>query len=304
MTTMQLAGTDLTVSRAVLGMMRIAELDDAQIRALVGAAVEAGINVFDHADIYGGSPHACERRFGESGALGSLPRDQVVIVSKAGIRPGYYDFSREHLVTRVEGSLTALGTDHLDILLLHRPDLLMEPAEVAAAFDELADAGKVRHFGVSNFTVGQLELLRREVRQPLVVNQLQLSVVHAHLLSTGALANVVAPESTQAEGIVDYCRLHEITLQAWAPIQGPGGVFLDDPAYPELTAELADLATTYGVTRDAIAAAWIWRHPARMQVILGSTNPARIASAAAGQSVELTREEWYRLYRAAGHRLP
>ena len=304
MTIMQLPGTDLSVSRAVLGMMRIAGLDDARIRDLVATAIDAGINVFDHADIYGGSPHACERRFGEAGALGSVPRDRVVIVSKAGIRPGHYDFSREHLVSRVEGSLAALGTDHLDILLLHRPDLLMEPEEVAAAFDELAAAGKVRHFGVSNFNVGQLELLRRHVRQPLVVNQLQLSVVHAHLLSTGAIANVVADASTQSEGIVDYCRLHDITVQAWSPFQGPAGLFLDDPAYPGLNAALSDLATTYDVTPDAIAAAWIWRHPARMQVILGSTDPGRVASAAAGQGVELTREEWYRLYRVAGHPLP
>lgn len=294
--------TDLMVSRAALGLMRIADLGDGQIRALVGAAREAGINMFDHADIYGGAVHESERRFGAAGAIPEGERDDVVIVSKAGIRPGYYDFSREHLTSRVEGSLRALRTDRLDLLLLHRPDALAELDEVAAAFDHLHESGKVRYFGVSNHTSGQLELLRRRVRQPIVVNQLQLSLAHAHLLSTGLAANVT--RETPAEGLLDYCRLHDITVQAWAPYQSPHGVFLDNPAYLDLNRVLDEVAARHAVTPEAIAAAWITRHPARMQVVLGSTNPARVQAAAAGTAIELTREEWYRLYTAAGNPLP
>lgn len=302
---MTLPGTDLSVSRVVLGLMRIADLDDDRLHALVDAALDSGVNTFDHADIYGGSTHACERRFGESGVLTPARRERMVIASKAGIRPpGRYDFSADHLTERVEGSLRALGTDHLDLLLLHRPDPLVEPEEVAEALDRLHQQGKVRHFGVSNHTAAQIELLRTAVRQPLVVNQLQLSPVYADLITAGITAQRPTHVVAGADGLLDYCRRERITVQTWAPFQSPHGVFLGNPEYPELNRVIDEAAQRHGVTAEAIATAWILRHPARMQVVLGSTRPQRIVDGAAGASVELDREEWYAIYTAAGNPLP
>ena len=233
----------------------------------------------------------------------------MVIQSKVGIREGFWDFSAEHIRRTVDESLAALRTDHLDRLLLHRPDTLVEPEEVAAAFDALEESGKVRHFGVSNQTPGQMELLKKHVRQPLAVNQVQLSVTHAPLIAQGVAANMVAlPQSVDRDtGILDYARLHDITLQAWSPFQKGffDGVFLGDREhYAELNDVLDELAAVHGVTPTGIAVAWITRHPAQMQVVLGTTNPRRVAEAAAGSDVTLSREEWYRLFTAAGHTLP
>ena len=220
----------------------------------------------------------------------------------------YYDFSYEHIIQQVEGSLTALRTDYIDILLLHRPDSLAEPDEVARAFDELAAAGKVRAFGVSNHTPGQIELLKRSVTQPLVVNQLQLSITHAPLIAQGLAANMgdLAQSTSRDNDILDYCRLHDITIQAWSPLQARHftGVFLDNPDYAELNAVIDRLAARYAVPPLAIATAWITRHPATMQVVLGTTNPERVQAAAQGSDLPLTRPEWYELFRAAGHTVP
>lgn len=309
MKTVTLSGHDLTPSAIILGLMRIAPLSDEEIRTLVRTARDVGITMFDHADVYGGEPHGAERRFGDAGAITSAERDQVVIQSKVGIRPGYFDFSREHILSSVNDSLAALKTDYLDILLLHRPDALVEPAEVAAAFDDLWSSGKVRAFGVSNHTPGQVDLLKRWVRQPLIVNQVQLSITHAALIAHGVAANMVGLDQSvdRDNGIVDYSRLHDITLQAWSPFQKGffDGVFLGDREnYAELNDVLDDLAAHYGVTPTGIATAWITRHPARMQVVLGTTTPSRVVDAAVGSDVDLSREEWYRLFRAAGHTLP
>ncbi|WP_027286778.1 aldo/keto reductase [Ruania albidiflava] len=305
-----LPGTTITAPNVVLGLMRIAQRSDEQIRELVAAAREVGIDFFDHADIYGGAPHACERRFGEALRLSSAEREQVTIQSKCGIVPDgpYFDFSSAHIVDSVHGSLAALGTDYLDLLLLHRPDALVEPDEVARAFDELAAAGKVRYFGVSNHTPAQIELLRASLDQPLVVNQLQLSLPHAPMVAQGLAANMTGlDQSLQRDGgVLDYCRLHQITVQAWSPFQaGQGrGVFLGSPDYPELNAVIDRLAAGYGVAPEAIATAWITRHPAQMQVVLGTTTPARVRAAAEGSDLPLTRPEWYELARAAGHHVP
>ncbi|SDZ54543.1 aldo/keto reductase [Herbiconiux ginsengi] len=309
MKTFALPHTDLTVSDVILGLMRITPLSDEEIRTLVGAARDSGVNVFDHADIYGDVRHGCETRFGEAVTFSPAEREQVVIQSKVGIRPGFFDFSKEHILRTVEESLAALKIEHLDLLLLHRPDTLVEPEEVAAAFDELQAAGKVTHFGVSNHTPGQIELLKRFVSQPLVVNQVQLSITHAPLIAAGVAANMGGLDQSidRDNGILDYARLHDITLQAWSPFQKGffDGVFLGDREhYGELNDVLDDLAAAYGVTPTGIAVAWITRHPAQMQVVLGTTNPRRVADSAAGSDVRLTREEWYRLFRAAGHLLP
>lgn len=304
-----LGTTGLDVPNVVLGLMRIKDMPDEEIRTLVGTALDHGIDFFDHADVYGG-PHTCERRFAEAMRLTSSQREKVVLQSKAGIVPSgpYFDFSAEHILESVDGSLAALGTDYLDILLLHRPDALVEPEEVARAFDTLEAAGKVRAFGVSNQTPGQMDLLRKHVRQPLVANQVQLSITHAPLVAFGVASNMVGLEQSvdRDNGILDYCRLHDITVQAWSPLQAGffTGTFLGSDDYPELNAVIDRLAAQYDVTPLAIATAWITRHPARMQVVLGTTNPGRVAEAAAGSDLPLTRPEWYELFRAAGYLVP
>lgn len=308
------AGTP--VPNVLAGMMRIAEKSDDQVRGIYTAAREAGIDFFDHADLYGfnhpGGYHHCERRFAEALSLRGAEREEITLQTKTGIVDGetwHYDSSFEHIVASVEESLTALGTDYLDVLLLHRPDALVEPEEVARAFDELESAGKVRAFGVSNHTPRQIELLQAAVRQPLVVNQVQLSVAHSTIVSQGLASNMAGQDDALVRdggGLVDYCRLHGITLQAYSTIQsGDGsGVFLDSPEHPELNTALDRLAAKYGVTPLAITTAWITRHPAHLQVVLGTTTPQRITDAAAGSDLPLTRAEWYGLIQAAGHHVP
>lgn len=301
--------SDLTVSSIVLGLMRIADMDDAAIRELFDAAIDSGITVFDHADIYGGERHRCEERFGKAVTLSKGNRERIVIQSKVGIRKGWFDFSREHILNTVDESLAALQTEYLDVLLLHRPDALVEPEEVAEAFDTLHSAGKVRHFGVSNHTPGQIELLKSAVRQPLLFNQVQLSMTHANLIAQGVAANMAGSDQsiTRDIGLLDYARLNGIMLQAWSPFQKGffDGVFIGDREhYAELNDELDKLAAAYKVTPTGIAVAWLTRHPANIQVVLGTTKPSRVRESAAGSDVQLTREEWYRLFRLAGHIVP
>lgn len=310
MKTFTLPGTDLVVPNVVLGLMRIQDKSDEEVRTLVSTARNAGITFLDHADVYGTGMHGCERRFAEALRLTSSEREQFVIQSKAGIvKDGpYFDFSYEHIVESVNGSLVALGTEYLDILLLHRPDALVEPEEVARAFDELSAAGKVRAFGVSNQTSRQLDLLRRYVTQPIVANQLQLSITHAPIIAQGVAANMQGLDQSivRDDGILDYCRLHDITIQAWSPFQAGffDGPFLGSARYPELNAVIDRLSEKYGVPGEAIAVAWITRHPARMQVVLGTTTPERVVAAAQGSDIPITRAEWYELLRAAGYTVP
>lgn len=310
MKTFTLPGTDLVVPEVVLGLMRIAEKTDDEIRTLVATAADAGIDFIDLADVYGPTLHECEARYGAAMNLTSSQREKVTIQTKAGIVPDplSFDFSYEHLVRSVDGSLAALRTDYIDILLLHRPDALVEPEEVARAFDDLQAAGKVRHFGVSNQKPSQMELLRRWVKQPIVANQVQLSLTHANLFTQGTAINMDSLDQSidRDNGTVDYCRLHDIALQAWSPFQAGffTGPFLGSGEYAELNAVVDRLAAEYGVPAEAIATAWILRHPAQWQVVLGTTTPARVTAAAAGSDITLTRYEWYELYRAAGHILP
>jgi predicted oxidoreductase len=308
MKTFTLANTTIEASNVILGLMRIIDLSDEQIRTLVGTARDAGINYFDHADVYGGD-HGCERRFGDAVTFTSSERERVYIQSKVGIRNGFWDFSKEHILESVDESLAALHTDYLDVLLLHRPDTLMEPEEIADAFTALHTAGKVRNFGVSNQMPGQTELLRRSITQPLVVNQVQLSITHANLLTQGIAANMNGLDQSidRDNGILDYARLNDITLQAWSPFQKGffDGVFLGDREnYAELNDAIDEIAASHAVTPTAVAVGWITRHPANMQVVLGTTNPQRVKDAAAGSELPLTRQEWYRLFTAAGHLLP
>ncbi len=301
----------LTAPNVVLGIMRIADKTDDEIRTLVAAARDAGIDFFDHADVYGTRMHECEERFANAMHLSPSQRAEITIQTKAGIvREGpYFDFSYERIVSSVEGSLRALQTDYIDILLLHRPDALVEPDEVARAFDELEAAGKVRAFGVSNHTPRQIDLLKTAVTQSIVANQLQLSLTHAPIVAQGVATNMHGLDQSvtlDGGGILDYCRINRITVQAWSPFQAGffTGVFLDNPEYAELNAVIDRLAANYDLPPIAIATAWITRHPAQMQVVLGTTTPQRVTDAAKGSDIPLARAEWYELFRAAGYRVP
>ncbi|TFD34154.1 aldo/keto reductase [Cryobacterium cryoconiti] len=300
--------TNLQASNVILGLMRISEMGDEEIRTLVGTARDAGINFFDHADIYGGA-HGCEKRFGDAVTFTEAERESVIIQSKVGIRQGFFDFSKEHILRSVDESLAALNLDYLDILLLHRPDTLVEPEEVASAFDALHATGKVRNFGVSNQTPGVIDLLKRSVNQPLAFNQVQLSITHAPLISQGVAANMAGLDQSvvRDNGLLEYSRLNDMTLQAWSPFQSGffNGVFVGDRVnYGPLNDALEEIAATHDVTPTGIAVAWITRHPANIQVVLGTTTPARVVESAAGSEIPLSREEWYRLFTAAGHALP
>jgi len=311
MKTVPLGTSGIDVPNVVLGLMRIGDLDDDAVRELMRTARDSGIDFVDHADVYGGELHGCERRFAEAMQLSPSERAELTIQTKAGIVPAgpYFDFSYEHIIESAEGSLRALQTDYIDVLLLHRPDALVEPDEVARAFDELEAAGKVRAFGVSNHTPRQIDLLKRSVTQPIVANQVQLSITHAPIVAQGVAGNMQGEDQSltlDGGGIVDYCRLNDITLQAWSPFQAGffTGVFLGSPEYPELNEVIDRLASKYDVPAIAIAVAWITRHPAGIQVVLGTTTPERVSGAAQGSDLPLSRAEWYELFRAAGYRVP
>lgn len=305
MKTIQIAHTDLEVPQIALGCMRINSKTRAEAQAFVDTALDLGLNFFDHADIYGGGD--CERIFADVIGMNPSVREKIILQSKCGIRKGFFDFSKAHILESVDGILQRLNTDYLDILLLHRPDALADPEEVAEAFDTLQMTGKVRYFGVSNQKPMQIELLKKYVEQDIVINQLQLSIAHAGMITNGVNVNMTNESSVDHDGsVLDYCRLKDITIQPWSPFQHGffGGVFLDDPAFPELNAKIDELAQKYNVTNSAIAIAWILRHPAKMQPILGTINAERIRGIAKAMEIELTREEWYAVYRAAGNILP
>ncbi len=296
------------VSNIILGCMRMPALSVQDAAAMIRTAWDEGINFFDHATIYGGGE--AETRFGDAFPLTGLKRDEVIIQSKCGLHPERkeFDWSRDDILASVDGSLQRLKTDHLDVLLLHRPDLLFDPAEVAEAFDALEISGKVRFFGVSNVTPGQLELLKKFVRQPLVFNQLQFSLDQTQLIDGGLYLNNLTTDRSidRDNGILDYCRLHDITIQAWSPLQIGmfKGCFVDHPDYPELNRVLGELGDKYGVPKTAIAIAWILRHPAKMQAIAGTMNPQHLKDICAASGVRLTHQEWYELYLASGKFLP
>ena len=304
--------TNMRQSAVIQGCMRFKGMSSMEVERIVNLCLENGINSFDHADVYGtaGMRGECEQLFGQVLKENPGLRDKVYIQSKCGIcksEQDYYDFSKEHILEAVDGILTRLQTEYLDVLLLHRPDTLMEPEEVADAFETLHKAGKVRYFGVSNMNPGQVELLDRAVDAPLVFNQLQLSIAHCPMIDTGLSVNNRIPQAVDYEGgILEYSRLKAMTIQAWSPFQKglfEGPFLTDRETYGELNAYIDQLAEKYNVTNTAIAVAWILRHPAHMQVILGTTNQKRIADACQGADITLTREEWYTLYAKAGKRI-
>ncbi len=295
----------LEVAQISLGCMRIADLSPQEADVHIHSALEAGIDFFDHADIYAAGQ--AEEVFGEVVAASPGMREQLMIQTKCGIRNGFFDFSKEHIVTSVENSLKRLKTDYVDVLLLHRPDTLMEPEEVAEAFDYLEQKGMVKHFGVSNLNPLQIELLKKNVKQPLLFNQLQLSIMVSGMIDAGFNVNMTNSASVVHDGgILEYSRLHDMTIQPWSPFQYGffEGVFLGNEKFPELNEVIGKLAAEKEVADTAIAIAWLLRHPANMQPIVGTTNTQRLLDIAKASDIMLTRQEWYEIYRAAGNKLP
>ena len=309
----KIGNTNFSASAIAFGIMRMNKLSvDEAVKALETAHA-TGINFIDSSDIYGHGKS--EEIFGEALEKSSLNRDDFYIQSKTGIfedesqnyKTTRYDFSKEHIIKSVDGILSRMKINYLDSLLLHRPDALMDPAEIAAAFDELQKDGKVRHFGVSNFNPMQVELLQAGLSQKLLINQLQLSVMHTGPIDFNIHTNMTDARSIDHDrGVLDYSRLHNMTVQAWSPFQYGQieGNFVGNPKFPEVNDVLQKLANKKGVSKNAIAAAWILRHPAIGQVIIGTMTPEHIVDSAKGADISLTAQEWYDIYLAAGNDLP
>ena len=296
-------------SEIIIGLMRIGEMSTKEVAALIDAGLEAGINFLDTADIYAGgkSEEILGKVFSENPNL----REKVILQSKCGIRIDedftWFDFSKKYILAAVEGSLKRLQTDYLDCLLLHRPDALMEPEEIAEAFAELYKAGKVKNFGVSNFNPMMMAMLNEFVEFPLVTNQVQLSVAHTPMIDAGFQVNMHWDGAAMRDGgILEYCHLNNIVIQTWSSLQYGyfEGVFLGSEKYPKLNAVLNRIAKEKDVTPAAVALAWILKYPAKMQAVIGTTKPARVKESAAAADIELTKKEWYEIYLSAGNKLP
>ncbi|HFI0057241.1 TPA: aldo/keto reductase family oxidoreductase [Streptococcus suis] len=301
----ELGQTGLQVSRIALGCMRMVALSDQEASRVLETSLEEKINFFDHADIYGGGQS--EIRFASAMKELGIRREDIILQSKCGIRKGYFDFSKDYILQSVDGILERLDTDYLDVLCLHRPDALMEAEEVAEAFYLLEKAGKVRHFGVSNQNIYQMELLQSYLDKPLAVNQLQLSPAHTPLIDAGLHVNMKDDVATMRDGgLIDYCQLKKVTIQAWSPflIDLQKGIFANHPDYTELNRTLEEIAERYQVSAEAVVVAWILRHPAKIQTIVGSMNVDRLKRIAQANKFELTRPEWYDIYKSAGNFLP
>ena len=302
----RLGKSGLMVPPIAVGCMRLNALSENELAEYIRFCVDQGLNFFDHADIYGGGE--CEELFGRAFKKTGLNREDVFLQSKCAIVPGkMYDFSKDYILKSVDGILKRLDTDYLDVLILHRPDALMEPEEVGEAFDELEKSGKVRHFGVSNFRPNQISLLQKYVKQPLLADQLQFSIVNSWMISQGFEANMPTEGALDRDGgILEYLRLHDMTMQAWSPFKYGDweGAFIGNEKFKPLNAALDEMAEKYHLTPTGVAAAWIFRHPANIQLIAGTTKISRMKEIIAAADVRISREDWYRLYLEAGHRLP
>lgn len=309
MKTINVVNGPQNVPAIIQGCMRMPALSVADAAKVIRNAFDLGVTFFDHATCYGKDGEA-ERRFGDAFPQTGLRREDVFLQSKVGICPerSEFDWTKANILTSVDDILRRLGTDYLDALLLHRPDLIFEPEEVAEAFQKLADNGKVRYFGVSNLMPMQIELLKKFVRQPLVFNQLQLSLEQSQLIDQGLYMNNKTTDFSLSRdnGALDYCRLNDITIQAWSPLQYGffKGTFVDHPDFPELNKALDEIGEREGVSKTAVAIAWILRHPARMQAIAGTMNPNHLRDICEACKVSLSHHDWYRLYLAAGKFLP
>lgn len=302
----KLGKSNLMVPVIAAGCMRMDSLDERAAASFIDKALSLGVNFFEHANIYGGG--LCETLFAKAVGMKPSVREKFILQSKCGIVPGkMYDFSKEHILSSVDDILKRLNTEYLDVLVLHRPDALVEPEEVAQAFNILKTSGKVNHFGVSNHKPSQIELLQKYIDEPLVTNQLQFSITNSSMIESGMEVNMTTPGAVDRDGsVLDYCRLHDITIQTWSPFQYGffEGVFLGNDKFPELNKVIDEIAEKYAVTNTTIAAAWILRHPAKMQLIAGTMNEKRLEEICAAADITLSREEWYRIYLAGGHLLP
>ncbi len=297
--------THLDVPVIGVGCMRMGSLTDAEAYKVISTSLEAGLNFFDHADVY--AQGRSEEIFRNALQMGGIKREDVILQTKCGICKGMYDMSKQHIIEAAEGSLKRLGTDYLDILLLHRPDALTDPEEVAEAFDVLHSSGKVRYFGVSNHNPMQIALLQKYLPHKLIINQLQLSITNCGMIRSGINVNMENEAGiNRDDSVLDYCRLNDITIQPWSPLQYGffEGVFVGSEKYPKLNEVLAQIGERYQITPTAVAIAWLLRHPANMQPIIGSMNPDRIGEIARAADVTLTRREWYDIYLSAGNTLP
>lgn len=298
-----LGKSGLKVPTVAVGCMRISNMNEREVSTFIDTALSNGANFFDHADIYGGGKS--EEVFGKS--ISHSMRENIFIQTKCGIRNGQFDFSYDHIVSSVDGSLKRLGTEYIDVLLLHRPDALMEPEEVARAFSYLKETGKVRNFGVSNHNPYQIKLLQKALDMPLCANQLQFGVMHTPMINSGINVNMYNESGIDRDGsVLDFCRLENITIQPWSPMQYGffEGCFIDNDKFPELNKVLEKIGNKYGVSKTTMAIAWILRHPAKMQPVTGTTNLTRLDDCLKGSEIQITREEWYEIYRAAGNKLP
>ena len=307
MRTIKLGSSELSVPVVAVGFWRLNRNTDIKTAEdFIKTAIENGANFFDHADIYGGGE--AEKIFSEAIGMNADIREKIMIQSKCGIVPGKsFDFSKEHILKSVDGSLKRLNTDYLDVLLLHRPDTLFEPEEVCEAFDILKESGKVRNFGVSNENIWQMEYLRSNLNVPLVANQMQLSIAHCPMIQSGLNVNMFNDSAVErGSGIIEYCRMNKITIQTWSPFQYgfAKGTFIDNTDFPELNAKLQEIADNHGVSKTTIVMAWNLSHPAKMQGITGTLKKERMLECLKAADVTLTREEWYAIYMSAGNILP
>jgi len=301
----KLGKTGLTVPAVAIGCMRLTGLEPEDAEKFLKTAIENGANFFDHADIYGGGE--CERLFSKALNMSPSVREKVIIQSKCAIKKGMYDFSKEHILSSVDKILQRLNTEYLDVLLLHRPDALCEPEEVAEAFDVLKTSGKVRHFGVSNHNPMQIMLLEKHLNVPINVNQLQFSVTNCTMISNGINVNMENDSAVCCDGsVLDFCRLNDITIQPWSPFQYGffEGTYIGNPKFEKLNECLEKTGKAYGVSSTCIALAWILRHPANMQPIIGTMNIQRMLDCIKACDIKLSREEWYEIYTSAGNILP
>ena len=308
MKTINIVNGPQNASVIIQGCMRMPALSKEDAAKAIRTAYDCGINFFDHATCYGNGE--AEERFAEALPLTGIKREDIIIQSKCGLcfDRNEFDWTKENILSSVDDSLRRLNVEYLDALLLHRPDLLFDPEEVAEAFDKLEQSGKVRCFGVSNLMPMQIVLLKKYVKQPLVFNQVQLSLEQSQLIDQALYMNNKTTEfSINRDGsALDYCRLHDITIQAWSPLQHGmfGGTFIDNADFPELNKALATIAEREGVSKAAVAIAWILRHPAKMQAIIGTMNPEHIKDTCDAVKVNLSHHDWYELYLASGKYLP
>lgn len=308
MKTLNIVNGPQNASSIILGCMRMPALTVDAAANMISTAVDLGINFFDNATCY--TAGEAETRFGDAFAASGIRRDSVIIQTKCGLcfERDEFDWTKENILASVDDSLRRMKTDYLDVLLLHRPDLIFEPEQVAEAFDILEKNGKVRFFGVSNVPTLQMELLRKFVSQPLSINQLQFSLEQSQLIDQALYLNNKTTDMSidRDNGTLDYCRLHDITIQAWSPLQYGffKGCFVDDPQFPELNKALEEIGDKYSVPKTAVAIAWVLRHPARMQAIAGTMNPQHLKDICEASHVTLTHHEWYQLYLASGKKLP